>query len=137
MERAELEKILAGVRSGRVAVSKALERLRGHTLDDIGFATVDLNRAVRRGFPEVVFGEGKTAAQIVEIIDRLHRAKQTALVTRVGAEVHAVVAESFPKAVYHEQARAIVLRTGRAKAGRPGVVVMTAGTSDIGVAQEP
>jgi len=136
MERSELKKILAAVRAGRIPVDEALERFRGQALDDIGFATLDLQRAVRRGFPEVVYGEGKTARQIVEIVGRLAAAKQTVLVTRVPPEIHRAVAERFPKAVYHEQARAIVMRHAKARAGRPGVVVMTAGTSDIAVAEE-
>jgi NCAIR mutase (PurE)-related protein len=136
MERTELKKILAGVRAGRIPVDEALALFRGHTFDEVGFATLDLHRAIRRGFPEVVFGQGKSAEQIVEIMDRLSSANQTVLVTRVPPEVHRAVVERFPKAVYHEKARAIVLRRGRARAGRPGIVVMTAGTSDIPVAEE-
>jgi NCAIR mutase (PurE)-related protein len=136
VERTALRRILAGVRSGRIPVDEALERLRGQTLDELGFATLDLHRAVRRGFPEVVFGEGKTPEQVAGIIERLHGAGQTVLVTRVAPGVYRAVAERFPRARYHEPARAIVLRAGRAGPGRPGVVVMTAGTSDIPVAEE-
>ncbi len=136
MDRKALRNILAGVRAGRISVHDASDRLRGQALDELGFATLDLQRAVRRGFPEVGFGAGKNAEQIVEIVRRLSRAKQTALITRVGPEVYAAVAGHFPKAVHHEQARIIVLRSGRAGTPRPGVVVMTAGTSDIGVAEE-
>jgi NCAIR mutase (PurE)-related protein len=83
-----------------------------------------------------VFGEGKTADEIVGIIDRLHRAEQTVLVTRVTPEAFRAVSERFPRARYHERARALVLDRRRRRAARPGVVVMTAGTSDIGVAEE-
>jgi NCAIR mutase (PurE)-related protein len=136
MERSELKKILAAVKAGKVPVDEALDRLRGHALDELGFATLDLHRAIRRGFPEVVYGKGKTTGQIVEIIERLSKANQTVLVTRVPPETYRAIAERFPKATYHEQARAVVLRRGKAKAGRPGVVVITAGTSDIPVAEE-
>jgi len=97
---------------------------------------VDLHRALRRGFPEVVYGAGKTVGQIEAIVDRLHRAEQTVLVTRVGPEVHEALERRFPKISYHAEARALVLRAGRVRRGRPGVVVMSAGTSDQAVAEE-
>ncbi len=136
MDRKTLRTILTGVRAGRVPVDDAIDRLRGKALDDLGFATLDLDRALRRGFPEVVFGEGKSVEQIVEIVRHLSRAKQTALITRVGPDVYRAVERHFPAAVHHEQARLIVLRSGRVGTRRPGIVVMTAGTSDIGVAEE-
>ena len=136
MEREKLRKILARVRSGGVSVSEALEEIRWETVEELGFATLDLQRAIRRGFPEVVFGEGKTPSQIAEIVGSLHRAGQTALVTRVGPEVAREITQSFPEAEYNRPARALVLGRKRRRQGRPGVVVMTAGTSDVGVAEE-
>jgi NCAIR mutase (PurE)-related protein len=136
MERSELKKVLAGVKAGTIPVDEALDRLRGHALDELGFATLDLHRAIRRGFPEVVYGEGKTADQVVEIVGSLSKANQTVLVTRVAPDTYDVIAERFPKAIYNEKARTVVLRHGRARAGRAGVVVMSAGTSDIPVAEE-
>jgi NCAIR mutase (PurE)-related protein len=105
-------------------------------VDELGFATVDTHRALRRGFPETIYGPGKTNEQILAIVSKLHAASQTALVTRVGPETHAVVAGRHPAAEYHPEARALVLRSGPKRRGRPGVVVMTAGTTDIGVAEE-
>ena len=136
MDRERLKKLLNSVRSGKIGVNDAVERLRGMPLEDLGFAKVDLHRAVRRGFPEVVYGEGKTIEQIVAIVGGLMRAKQTVLVTRVGPEVHAAVCEIAPKAEYHERARALVVRSGRRKPGRPGVVVITAGTADLPTGDE-
>jgi hypothetical protein len=103
----------------------------------MGFAALDLHRALRRGFPEVVYGPGKTTDQIVEIVRRLRRAGQTVLVTRVDPEVHAAVARREPAAVWHEAARMVQVegRPRRGK-GRPGIVVISAGTSDIPVAEE-
>lgn len=136
MERKALRKILAEVSRGRLSIEDAIDRLRGATIDELGYATLDLHRAIRRGFPEVVFGQGKTPSQIVGIVTRLDRAGQTVLVTRVGPDVHRAVVQRLPAAVYHELAHAIVSRRGRPPRARPGVVVMTAGTSDIGVAEE-
>ncbi len=97
MERDELKRILDQVRMGRLSLSRALERIRRSPVEELGFATLDLHRAVRRGFPEVVFGEGKTEEQIVAIATRLHEAGQTVLVTRVGPEIHEAVARVIPE----------------------------------------
>jgi NCAIR mutase (PurE)-related protein len=136
MDRERLKKLLNSVRSGKLAVSEAMDQLRGMPLQDLGFAKVDLHRAVRRGFPEVVYGEGKSIEQIVAIVRELIRAGQTVLVTRVGPEVHAAVSEIAPKAEYHDAAQAVVVRAGRRRPGRPGVVVICAGTSDLPAADE-
>jgi NCAIR mutase (PurE)-related protein len=136
VDRDALKKLLAEVRSGRLTVAKAEERLRHLHVDELGFATLDTHRMLRRGFPETVYGPGKSIEQIVAIVDRLHAAGQTALVTRVGPEAHAAVRRRHPAAEYVDAARALVLRAGPRRKGRPGVVVMTAGTTDIGVAEE-
>ena len=136
MDRQRLKKMLQQVRSGKIGVEKALEQLRMLPVDDLGFASVDTHRALRRGFPEVIYGPGKTAPQIVEIVRSLGRAGQTVLVTRVGPEICEAVRQAEPKAEYHEMARAVVVRKGRRRSGRSGVVVVTAGTADIPVAEE-
>jgi NCAIR mutase (PurE)-related protein len=136
MDRDRMKKLLNAVRAKKIGVAEAMDQLRGMPLDDLGFAKVDLHRAVRRGFPEVVYGEGKTLEQIVAIVGRLMRAKQTVLVTRVDSDVYEAVAEIAPKAEFHQHARAVVVRAGRRKAGRSGVVVIAAGTADLPAAEE-
>ncbi len=136
MERETLRRLLKGVRDGRVGVSEALERLRRAPVEELSFAAVDLHRALRRGFPEVVYGAGKTIGQIEAIVGRLASAGQTVLVTRVGPEAHRAIAARFPRIRYHAEARALVLDAGPRRRGRPGVVVMSAGTSDLPVAEE-
>ena len=136
MERDALKRLLSAVRAGKVGVARALDELRTLPMVELGFATLDTHRALRRGFPEVVYGPGKTEGQIVEIVRSLARAGQTVLVTRVGREVFDEVRRVEPLAEYHEVPRAIVLRRGRPRRGRPGVVVVTAGTSDLPVAEE-
>jgi NCAIR mutase (PurE)-related protein len=136
VDREKLKKMLREVRSGRIGVERALERLRTLPAEDLGFAVVDTHRAVRRGFPEVVYGPGKSPEQIVQIVSALRRAEQTVLVTRVGREVFEAITQQEPKAEYHELARAVVIRQGRGRAGRPGVVVLTAGTADLSVGEE-
>jgi len=136
MDRDRLKRLLDQVRTGKVGVAAAMERIRGLPMDDLGFAKVDLHRAVRRGFPEVVYGEGKSLEQIVKIVASLRKAGQTVLVTRVGPEVHEAVAETEPRAEYNATARALVVRSGRRRPGRAGVVVICAGTTDMPVAEE-
>jgi NCAIR mutase (PurE)-related protein len=136
MDRDVLRALLGRVRSGKIPVRDAVERLRAMPTDEMGFASLDLHRALRRGFPEAVYGSGKTIAQVVAIVGRLAKAGQTALVTRVGPEFHEAVARVHPHAEYSALARVLVVRTGRRPKPRKGVVVMTAGTSDLSVAEE-
>lgn len=136
MERESLRKLLRAVRAGRVGVDEALDRLRHSPVDEIGFAALDLHRAVRRGFPEVVYGSGKTPEQIVTIAERLLGAGQSVLVTRVEPEARDALARRFPGVEFHEAARIARIHAGPRRRPRPGIVVVTAGTSDIGVAEE-
>lgn len=136
MDRAALKTMLTAVRAGRLSVAAAAERLKHLPIDALGFASLDTHRSLRRGFPETVYGPGKSIEQIVAIVGRLAAARQTAMVTRVGPEVHAAVSRRHPKAEYHVEAHALVLRSGAQRKGRAGVVVLTAGTTDIGVAEE-
>jgi len=136
MDRSAVTRLLRGVRAGRVSVRAAEEQLRHLPLEDLGFATLDTHRALRRGLPETVYGQGKSAEQIAAIVDRLHAAGQTAMVTRATREDFAAVRQRHPTARYHQDARAIVLAAGTKAKPRPGVVVMSAGTTDIGIAEE-
>jgi len=110
--------------------------MRLQPMEDLGFATLDLQRARRRGFPEVVYGPGKTDKQLIGILGRMEQAGQTALVTRVEPGVAEIVCQARPRAEHHEIAKALVLRSGRRGRGRAGVLVITAGTSDLPVAEE-
>jgi hypothetical protein len=136
MEREALKRLLGRVKVGKVTVAQAMEQLRHGPVSELGFATLDLHRALRRGFPEVVYGAGKTVEQIGTIVGRLHDAGQTALVTRVGPEIHEALRHDFPRLEHHAAARALVLPLGRRRRGRSGIVVMSAGTSDLPVAEE-
>jgi NCAIR mutase (PurE)-related protein len=136
VDRRRLRKLLNDVSAGRLAVDEAVERMRIAPYEDLDFAKIDLHRAVRTGFPEVVYGPGKSDEQIAAIVQRLSRAGQTVLVTRVEPAVHRSVSRIVPEVEYHAEARALSLRAGRKARGRPGVVVITAGTSDRRVGEE-
>ncbi len=132
----QLEGILKKVAAGELPVETALKLLSGQVEENLGFARVDIERHHRRGIPEVIYCAGKTPAQVIEIIKAFQSAGQNVLGTRAGPELFAAVSRAYPAAVYHEAARMITLDV----AGRPPPVgrvsVVSAGTSDIPVAEE-
>lgn len=113
----------------------AAERLRTLAFEDIGFAKIDHHRSLRRGFPEVIFGPGKTPSQIAAIASRLIETGQVVLVTKTTEEAYRAVAEGHPDARWHKEASAITV--GGERSERVGKAsVLSAGTSDIPVAEE-
>lgn len=131
-----IRKLLEQVRAGNVTPDQAVDKLRHLPFEDLGFAKVDHHRALRVGMPEVIFGQGKTPAQVAGIFSRLERHGGNILATRASAEQFAAVQAVAPKAEYHELGRAIVLRRDRKKYGKGVIAVVSAGTSDIPVAEE-
>jgi hypothetical protein len=135
MDRERLREILESVERGEMTAHAAAERLRTLAFEDIGFAKIDHHRSLRRGFPEVIFGPGKTPSQIVAIASRLHETGQVVLVTKTTEEAFRAVAEKLPDARWHESAAAITVGGERSeRAGKTSV--LSAGTSDIPVAEE-
>ena len=116
-------------------MDEALARLRHLPYEDLGFAEVDHHRALRKGFPEVVLGEGKTPEQTAAIAEKLAAQSDRVLVTRVDVEAYRLIKERLPDAVYHASARAVTVDRSR-EPRRPGVAVLCAGTSDLPVAEE-
>ena len=136
MDPRSVKELLEGVKDGRVSPDEAASRLATLPYEDLGFAKVDHHRALRRGFPEAVFGAGKTAEQVVAIVDRMAERGQRVLVTRTSAAVHAKVAAVRADAQWHEAARCITVECGTT-APLPGrIAVLAAGTSDLPVAEE-
>ena len=136
MNSEDLKRILDRVGRGDLSTPAALRRLRTLPYEDLGFAKVDNHRQLRRGFPEVIFGEGKSVPQIIAIMGKVASKRQPVLVTRVPLEVYRKVRARFRMARYHRQARAITLEQSRKDPPRSGVLVVAAGTSDIRVAEE-
>jgi len=137
MQDEQIRRMLQGVREGTVAVDEAMEKLRTLPYEAVGnFANLDQHRSLRCGFPEVVFGQGKTPDQVVQIVRRLAEKNDRVLVTRVSPEMQAVVQPHFPEMVYHQAARLLVLDQSTGREKKPGVFVLTAGTADIPVAEE-
>ncbi len=136
MDPKSLKELLEDVRQARVSPDEAARRLAILPYEDLGFAKVDHHRALRRGFPEAVFGEGKTPEQITAIVDRIVARRQRVLVTRTSAEVAERVSAAHTDARYHESARCLTVDSGP-KSNLPGcIAVLAAGTSDLPVAEE-
>ena len=109
MERDELLEILKEVRSGATPVEAAADALAERPFADLGYARVDTHRAVRCGFPEVIFCEGKRAEEVGAIAARLLEGADRLLATRAGEDAYAAVRQFAPEAVWHERARAITV----------------------------
>jgi NCAIR mutase (PurE)-related protein len=135
MDPARLRQLLDDVAAGRVPAETALERLRRLPYDDLGFAKVDLHRALRAGGAEAVFCPGKTPEQVVAILRALVREHVNVLATRADGDVAAAVAASGLAHVHHPLARLIVARPER-REGVGLIVVAAAGTADLPVAEE-
>ena len=132
----EAIQLLEKFRAGGVSREKVLRAFQAAPVVDLTFAQVDTHRALRKGFPEVVFAAGKTARQVLGIVTELVEREQRVLVTRATAEHASVLRRKFKKAVYHELARCVTIcQTPPRK--RPGsIAVVCAGTSDLPVAEE-
>ena len=143
MNSQEILKILQAVEAGEVTASDAVERLRHLPFEDLGFAKVDHHRSLRQGFAEVVFAKGKTPRQVAEIVRAMLAKKGTlhnVLVTRADAKVFAAVKRAAGKAArattYHPQSGVITIERSSEIAGKGTILVVSAGTSDIPVAEE-
>jgi NCAIR mutase (PurE)-related protein len=128
--------LLEDVNRGELSVEQALVRLKDFPYEDLGFARLDSHRTLRKGFPEVVFCPGKTVEQIVGIVERIRAREGRVLAARATSEVAGAVREAFPDAVYHGAARMLVLGGAATPSGRGTVLVVSAGTADIPVADE-
>ena len=128
--------ILKKVEAGELTAAEAQAQIDDSAERNLGFARVDVDRLRRRGFPEVIFSPGKTPAQMVAIVRAIRDAGQNVFATRASTEQYAAVRAEFPAAVYHESARAITMDVAPAAAPVGLVVVVSAGTTDIPVAEE-
>lgn len=144
MNEHDIRNFVEALRAGKVGASEAIDRLRRLPFEDIGFAKIDHHRALRQGYPEVVYARGKTTKQVVEIVRGMLRAgaSHNILVTRSNKETFAAVKrlaggrKSRVRAEFHELSGAITIVRNATVGGKGLVLVVTAGTSDIPVAEE-
>jgi NCAIR mutase (PurE)-related protein len=137
MDEYQIRSLLEDVHRGLIGIDDALGRLRSLPFEEVGnFAQLDHHRALRCGFPEVVFGQGKTPDQVVQIVKRLAVQSDRVLVTRVSSEMYAAVGDQLPDAVYHPLPRLLVIDHSTPFEKLNGIVVATGGTADVPVAEE-
>jgi pyridinium-3,5-biscarboxylic acid mononucleotide synthase len=137
MQEDHIRALLQNVSEGKLDIDEAVNRLKALPYESVGnFAQLDQHRALRCGFPEVVFGQGKTNEQIIQIVQRLSERNDRVMVTRVTPEMNAEIQPQLPGLVYYQAARIQVLDRSTAQEKKPGVFVLSAGTADIPVAEE-
>lgn len=132
----EASKLLDEFRKGRISREKVMHAFQAAPLVDLGFAKVDTHRALRKGFPEVIFGAGKTPRHVVEIAHQIWQRDRRVLITRITPEHAAALKKKFRRAVHHEAARCVTIEE-KPLPKRPGTIaILCAGTSDLPVAEE-
>jgi len=137
MDNNLLMQLLRSVADGRTPVDDAAEKLRNLAYEDIDFAHIDHHRSLRKGFPEVIFGQGKSPDQIIGIMEKMHHQESVILVTRVDRQKADKVLSRFPEAIYHEDAQMMVWQIHTPQiVGHGTILVISAGTSDIPIAKE-
>jgi NCAIR mutase (PurE)-related protein len=138
----QIQSLLTSVAAGQTSIEAALQRLRALPFENLGFATVDHHRQLRCGNPEVIFCQGKTVAQVVEIAQRVAASGATVLATRAAPEQRAALREAFPGAIINDAARTAVVNPSPSSvvdprsSAIPPVSIVCAGTSDLPVAEE-
>ena len=136
MDRAALEKLLAEVRERRVDVAAAAERLASLKPGDLGFARLDHHRTLRRGMPEVVYGEGKSREQILKIVEHLVERDAVVLVSRVAEAIGVELVGLYPEGRHDPLSRTFLRQPGERPKPREGLLIVSAGTADLPVAEE-
>lgn len=132
----QIRHLLEKVRSGKIKVEEALEKLKILPYQDLGFAKIDTHRELRRDYPEVIFCPGKTPEQIVRIVEQMRENKSTVMAVRADREVYQAIKNSLPEVRYFEKAKIAVLRERKEKAGPHTILVVSGGTADMPVAEE-
>jgi hypothetical protein len=136
MNTKKIERLLEAYKNGRLSAPEAVQKLKNLSFEDIGEARVDHARTERQGFPEVVFGQGKTREQIVRIFEKLTANAPNVLVTRTDADTYGELRNVCTEAEWHESAKLVRVWRDKTELGTGEIAVVTAGTSDIPVAEE-
>jgi NCAIR mutase (PurE)-related protein len=137
MDVRTLKELIEKIKDGKIGVDEALDKLRDLPFEDIGFARIDHHRALRRGFPEVIYGWGKQAEEIVEIIRKMVDKEENILVTRLTDDKAKSIKEQFPRGEYFQKSKVFTLEVKPTEnRGKGTILVISAGTADIPVAEE-
>ena len=132
----EAAQLLEKFRTGNISLEKALAALGKEPVTDLGFAQVDQHRALRQGFPEVIFGSGKTPVQVMKIAGEILKQSDRVLITRITGDHFNVLQKKFKKAIHHQVARCVVSEKKKTKLKGGTIAILSAGTSDQPVAEE-
>lgn len=136
MDKNNLADLLRQIKDGKISIEDGVRLICSPGYENLGFARVDLHRSLRQGFPEVIYCPGKTIPQIISIAKNIWKHKQNILATRADEEIYRHLKYHLPQADYHRTARLITIRGEKKEPGPGNILVITAGTSDIPVAEE-
>lgn len=136
MNTSDIEAILLSHSEGKLSIGEATGKLKNLSYENIGYARVDHARAVRQGFPEVIFGQGKTREQVLGIFEKLIERSPNVLITRTTVDVYGEIRNIYTDAEWHEAAKVIRVFRDKTELGAGEIAIVTAGTSDIPVAEE-
>jgi NCAIR mutase (PurE)-related protein len=136
MDREKIKKLLENVRTGKIGIDDALRALRSFPYEDLGDAKIDTHRDLRRGFPEVILCQGKTIDQIRRIVERLSPETKFIMATKADKAVFKAIRKVRRDAVYYETAKIVLVGKKRKKKSTKTILVVTAGTSDVPIAEE-
>jgi len=131
-----MKKILKDFKAGKVDLAEVLEKIKLLPYEDLEFAKIDTHRALRKGFPETLFCQGKTTSQILTILESMAKRDHSILATKANKKIFTAVKKIYPEAEYNELAKTIVIKKEKLKPKKGRILVITAGTSDIPVAEE-
>jgi len=137
MDIRKLEDLLKKVQTGKTSIEEAMARLKSLPFEDLGYARIDHHRSLRKGFPEVIWGEGKSAEQILSIMKQMKRKGQNILITRLEERKAKAIQKVFPRSRYYPLSKVHTYLAHAMKLeGKGTILVITAGTTDIPVAEE-
>ena len=136
MDREKIKELLQNVKAGKIEVAEALSILKSLPYEDLGFAKIDTHRDLRKGFPEVILCKGKTLEQVTKIIERHSSGNEVIMATKATKEVYEAIRKMRADAIYYETAGIVVIGQRRGKAVKKTILVVSAGTADLPIAEE-
>jgi NCAIR mutase (PurE)-related protein len=136
LDREKIKELLQNVKAGEIEVAEALSILKSLPYEDLGFAKIDTHRDLRKGFPEVILCKGKTLEQVTKIIERHSLGNEVVMATKANKEVYEAIRKMRADAIYYETAGIVVIGQRRGKAAKKTILIVSAGTADLSVAEE-
>ena len=136
MEKKEIEEILKQFKSGQIEIKEALEKFKHFPYDDLGFAKIDNQRHLRKGFPEVIFCQGKSLEQIAKIAKRIKETGGRVIATRANFEIYQEIKKIVPEIMYFKEAKIVAERIVEKSSSDKYILIVSGGTADIPVAEE-